>query len=604
MLQPYPHQQDGLERLDDARRRGKTRALVVMASGLGKTVTAALDAKRWLERHGGRMLYLCHQNDILAQARATFEVVLGGSYSYGYFHGLEKTRRRVDCLFASFQTMHGARERFQLGEFSYVVVDESHHGTAYTYRPTIEYFKSGFLLGITATPDRTDLQSIREIYGEEVFSLPLEDALAQGLLTSVNYRLMEDEIQNREVLDTPLGELSIELLNKKLFIPKRDEEIAGVIQKWMARVKNPRVMVFCPSVAHCDKLAAHLPGAVPIHYRLSDRAQRERLAAFRSGKADIVLTVDKFNEGIDVPEVNVIVFLRSTASRMLYFQQLGRGLRKAPGKDQVLVLDFVANCERLQTVIHLWRAVEAKTQGPRGQPQEAMTVNIRVGEIEFTDKTRQILEVIDGIREGYGKEVLIKQLRQLYDELGYTPLQKDIERASKAGKCPRPLVFARAFGSCGAALVAAGIPYRQPKNSPEKCAEELQALAASLSHPPTKKEVEEAARKQLCADVWTLQRVFDVRTFWAVLEAAGLYGYTKPQLIRHIQTLAGELGRTPTRDDIVKASREGKCPPYEAFQRMLSRYTRPGKELLRKGIPGEGKRFYPKEFLRANSRGQ
>src|SRR3989344_1288401 len=208
-FQARKYQAKCLDQLTESRRHGKKRALVVMASGLGKTVTAALDAKRWLTSHGGKLLYLCHQNDILEQARTTFESVLGSKRLYGYFHGQEKDRHRVDCLFASFQTMRKNRNGFKPREFSYTVVDESHHGHAPTYRPTLDYFQPKFLLGITATPERTDLQDIRKVYGEEVYSLPLEDALAQGLLTPVDYRLLTDEIQNLSVLKTPIGRLSV-----------------------------------------------------------------------------------------------------------------------------------------------------------------------------------------------------------------------------------------------------------------------------------------------------------------------------------------------------------------------------------------------------------
>lgn len=130
MFFPYPYESDCLTAIAKVRQGGSAQALVVMASGLGKTVTAALDAKRWFKHHGGRLLYLCHQNDILEQARITFEAILGNSHKYGFLNGRTQHLDDVTCLFASFQTMRTWREDFSPEAFSYIVVDESHHGPA------------------------------------------------------------------------------------------------------------------------------------------------------------------------------------------------------------------------------------------------------------------------------------------------------------------------------------------------------------------------------------------------------------------------------------------------------------------------------------------
>jgi len=156
-LNPYDYQEECLTVLREERTEGKEKALVVMASGLGKTVVAAFDVKSFLAERGGRVLSLCHQNDISDQSYDTFQEVLGEGYSFGYLDGRHKELEPVDVLFASFQTMHNWREEFPLDTFDYIVVDESHHSPAETYLPTLEYFKAKFLLGITATPDRADL---------------------------------------------------------------------------------------------------------------------------------------------------------------------------------------------------------------------------------------------------------------------------------------------------------------------------------------------------------------------------------------------------------------------------------------------------------------
>ena len=200
MIIPFSYQSECRSALDTVRSKGIRRALIVMASGLGKTVTSALDAQAWLGQNKGRLLYLCHQNDILDQSRGTFESILGPTYSYGCLNSREKRIHQIDCVFASFQTLRGSiASLFRPDEFDYVIVDESHHTHALSYLKVVEYFKPKFLLGMTATPDRQDGLNIRSVYGEEVYYLPLEEALIRGLLTSVDYRLVSDEISLEKI---------------------------------------------------------------------------------------------------------------------------------------------------------------------------------------------------------------------------------------------------------------------------------------------------------------------------------------------------------------------------------------------------------------------
>ncbi len=403
MLTPFGYQQECLAVTEAARRDHEKRALVVMASGLGKTVTAAFDAKSWRQKNTGRYLYLCHQNDILYQAKTTFEGIVDQGQTYGYFHGQEKSAG-ADFLFASLQTMERHKESFDPRAFAYILVDESHHSSARTYRTTIEYFKPDFLLGVTATPDRLDELNIRDIYGEEVYSLPLDEAMARKLVTPVDYRLLTDEIQLSGYIETGGGRMSINKLNRKIFIPRRDEEIAKIIARHVSGVKSPRVIIFCNSVQHCDHLAKFIPNCFAIHSRVPLKERAVRLELFRQGLVGTVLAVDVFNEGIDIPQANVIVFLRSTDSPTVFLQQLGRGLRKNEEKEKVIVLDFVANCERIKMVHDLYQSVERKKQQVQKQSQqssglEPMTLNIKTG--EFKEKIVPILNLLERVHPSF-----------------------------------------------------------------------------------------------------------------------------------------------------------------------------------------------------------
>lgn len=568
---PYLYQAECLERLTAVRRSGADRALVVMASGLGKTAIAAFDAREWLTAQGGRLLYLCHRNEILAQARRTFEAILGDRYRYGYFQGEEKDISRADCIFGSFQTFRSWRHFFRRDEFSYIVVDESHHGPAQTYRPTLEYFQPQFLLGITATPDRTDLADIREIYGEAVFSLPLEDALVGGLLTAVSYYLLTDELKNLDALGRE--NLSLKDLNEKIFIPRRDEEIVRIITEHMADLPQPRVIIFCRSVRHANHLSSLFPRSLPIHYRIPPERQRMRLEAFRTGKANVILTIDKFNEGVDIPEANLIVFLRSTASRTIFLQQLGRGLRQAPGKDRVTVLDFVNNCERLEMVHHLWQTVEDRRPNAavtREEDGETVTI-LDVNRVQFTKAIRPILDILALIRGGYTREVLIAQLQALGRELGRTPTSDDVQSASALGKCAYTSTMARSFGSFPDALEAAGFETRPHSYGRERLLGQLRALGARLERTPTSEDVVAArrtGRKGSIAHPGTFRREFG--SFTAALRTAGLriefQQYDRDALIQILQGITKELGRPPSWRELRAGSRTGGCPHPGTFR--------------------------------------
>lgn len=411
MYKPYSYQLKCLNVLESVRATGLTRALVVMASGLGKTVTMAFDAKAFRERQGGgRVLFLCHNNDILYQAKTTFHAVNGPERTYGYFHGEEKHLHHVDFLFASFQTMERSRELFDPTEFAYIVVDESHHSQADTYRSTVEYFRPQFLLGATATPNRLDQLDIRELFGHEVYYLPLEEAIVRGLVTPVDYRLLTDEIVLSEELKAEDGSrVSLAELNRKVFIPRRDGEIAKIIARHTAGFQNPRTMIFCNSIRHCEHLAKFIPDSFAIHSKVPDRERAVKLEMFRQGIISTVLTVNAFNEGIDIPQANMVVFLRSTTSNTIFLQQLGRGLRKSDGKDKVIALDFVANCERIKMVHTLWRQIEDAALQRRGggdlNQATSSPMMLNVNSVNFTETIVPLLRLMDRVRPARVSEV-------------------------------------------------------------------------------------------------------------------------------------------------------------------------------------------------------
>jgi len=388
----YEYQNRALQRLaTHFKEHGK--ALLVMATGLGKTIVAAFWAKEQLQH--GRGLVLCHDSNILKQAMRDFREVLDETVSMGIFYGGQKEYERVDILFATFQTFREWRVVFFENEFNFIIVDESHHSEAETYRPVIKFFKPEALLGMTATPDRMDGKDIREVYGDEVVYIGLEEAIANSWLTAVDYHMVTDNL-NSSALGHMLRlarrgkrRVSLKQLNETIFIRKRDEEIAAMIME-----RNLKTIVFCENLVHADNFVSFLPNAATFHIGNTPTQNDIILSAFRTGEIQYILAVNKFNEGIDIPDAEQVVFLRCTDSRTIFLQQLGRGLRKAPGKNKVVVLDFVANCERVTMVQQMVDEV-AKHAG-LGVELDKRRINLSGDAFNFvfTDEVRDIIEVV------------------------------------------------------------------------------------------------------------------------------------------------------------------------------------------------------------------
>jgi len=349
MIELYDYQEVAYQKLQEIF-KNVWRALMVMATGLGKTIVSAFIAKDEIAL-GHRGLFLCHENDILDQALEEYRLVLGDEVVLRTFYGDTKDWQadNADMLFASFQSFSEWHQAFDRSHFDFIIVDESHHGQAPTFKEVIDYFKPKKLLGMTATPNRGDEKDIRDIFGEEVVNYSLEEAIANGWLTNVEYRILHDGINSRklkaimhDVLED--GErISVKQLNESIFVKMRDEEIAKIILSYNSR----KTIIFCENIDHVENFAKHLPDSAVFHSKLTDVHNRKILQSFKEGKKRFILSVNKFNEGIDVPEAEMIVFLRSTDSETIFRQQLGRGLRKADGKQKVIVLDFVANVDRL-----------------------------------------------------------------------------------------------------------------------------------------------------------------------------------------------------------------------------------------------------------------
>lgn len=343
---PNEPQSEALKALNETRQKENDKALVIMASGLGKTFLSAFDALRYTKENHGKILYLSHRLEILRHAKSTFKKVIRNKYSTGYYVGTSRQMDK-DIIFGSFQTVYNNLKKFNPNEFSYIIIDESHHIEAPTYKRVFEYFKKGFKLGITATPNRMDKKDIVENFNNNIiYEFPLEKALVQGYLASIDYDIFTDYI--RTDLDSYLTSThNLMEINNNIFLPRSTEEIAEICNKEFEKIEKFKTIIFCPSIAFSEQFASFFEESIVVTSKTSKTERRNGIDGFKNGKYKIILTVDLFNEGIDIPDATSLVFLRSTSSETIFLQQLGRGLRKNNGKEKVNVLDFVAYLERI-----------------------------------------------------------------------------------------------------------------------------------------------------------------------------------------------------------------------------------------------------------------
>ena len=348
-LRPLPHQQAVLEALKSERLSGHTRNLVVAATGTGKTVIAALDYSRQSGRP--RLLFVAHRDSILDQSLATFRLALqDGSF------GEKLTGRDRPLLgthvFASVQSLHERRLRdLHPDSYTFVVVDEFHHAAAPTYGALLEHLRPRILLGLTATPERADGRSILYWFdGRIAAESRLWDALDQGLLSPFQYFVLHDGTDLSQV-DFRAGRYDVRSLER---IYTADEHRARqVLRALTEKVRNPREMRalgFCVSVAHAEYMAAfftrHDLPAAAVHGRTSPSERESRVGSLERGALCCLFTVDVFNEGVDIPKVDTVLFLRPTESATIFIQQFGRGLRLHDDKACLTVLDFVGNAHQ------------------------------------------------------------------------------------------------------------------------------------------------------------------------------------------------------------------------------------------------------------------
>ena len=376
-----PYQDNIVKKVIASYDAGNKRAFYIVATGLGKTVIAATIARNLWERGCRRILVLCHATDLALQLEQGFWPQITKDVPTSVFFDGLPPRNTEGISFGLYQSLYGYLPGIDPDQFDVVIVDEAHHALAHGFRICLEHLKPRFLVGMTATPWRGDGQSLTTIFGEPIEKVSLVDGMAMGYLSRVDYRILCDNVDWDNMQSISEQNLSIRDLNKRLFLPQRDEAVISELKKAMREVDNPRIAIFSPSIEHSNRFANMLSATGIPCAALSkvDKAERRRrLLAFASGTYQAVCAVDVMNEGIDIPDVNILVFLRATHSRRIFVQQLGRGLRLSEGKEKVIVLDFVSDIRRMAEMIEMNN--EGKAKGA-----EHEVVYLQEGFVSFSD---------------------------------------------------------------------------------------------------------------------------------------------------------------------------------------------------------------------------
>jgi superfamily II DNA or RNA helicase len=382
------YQEDAIQRIVDAWMRGRSsNSLVVLATGLGKTFVAA-EALRRIVLLGSpvKVLILAHTNDLVYQLERSFWPFLSPEQATAVVNGVERPAwtdlGHFDFVFASRDTVaNAAGAGVALPRYDLALVDECHHLGADTYERVLDHLGVGasdgpFLLGLTATPWRPSGEGLDHRFSAPVVSIDLVRGLQHGFLANVDYRMYTDNVDWEGLRALRGDRFTPRAINRTLFIDQWDDAVVARTADAWVELGGPvrRGIVFCGTIEHAEKMSARInalgfTSARPIYSRSSKGEtmgpiERNRLLwEFAEGRIGILCAVDVLNEGIDVPDVNLVVFQRVTHSRRIFVQQLGRGLRLAPGKERVIVLDFVSDVRRFAAGLELQQALDA--EGPR-----------------------------------------------------------------------------------------------------------------------------------------------------------------------------------------------------------------------------------------------
>ena len=414
---PREIQKEALTALEQTRIEGHAAGLVVLATGLGKTWLAAFDTARPQYR---RVLFVAHREEILRQSRDVFRRVQPDA-DLGLFNADEK-QPDAEIVFGSIQTIAARLREFDSEQFDYVVVDEFHHAAAPSYRRVIDYFRPQFMLGLTATPQRMDGADLLALCHDNlVFECSLVEGIQRGDLVPFNYWGIRD-IVDFAPIPWRNGRFDPEALAAAVETQDRAEQ---AFREWSAH-RGTRTLAFCCSLTHADFMQRFFTQrgvrCVAVHSGASSAPRRDAIQRLRDGDLEVLFSVDVFNEGVDVPEIDTVLMLRPTDSPIVFLQQLGRGLRPSDGKAELRVVDFIGNHRSF-----LMRPRTLLSLGSGSIPSNQKLLDaVRSGAFELppgcsVDYELSLVELFEELAKLRGKSVVEEYCRAYFEDEGVRP---------------------------------------------------------------------------------------------------------------------------------------------------------------------------------------
>ena len=367
-VKPFHYQEEILEKLSVQREiHQRYRNLLVSATGTGKTVVSAFDYKRFkMKNTTAKLLFVAHRKEILQQAQASFRGILRDN-NFGELWVDGMVPESYEYVFASVQTLKNSIDALQLSEnyYDFIIIDEVHHISASSYRPILEKFSPKILLGLTATPERMDGEDIlKDFCGVIAAEIRLPEALNRKLLCPFQYFSISDSIDLSDVRWENGRYHRSELTHLYTSNEQRAGEVIETCEKYLVDFQDVRALCFCASKAHAEYMHEKFSHeGLKSEYLVSGRnEQRDQIKQkFRNKELNYLFVVDIFNEGIDIPEIDTVLFLRPTESLTVFLQQLGRGLRLSDNKECLTILDFVGNSRDEYDFEGKFRALIGKT---------------------------------------------------------------------------------------------------------------------------------------------------------------------------------------------------------------------------------------------------
>ena len=409
-ISPRPAQREALDALDNVLAEDYGRAMVVLATGLGKTYLAAFFAEKFK-----RVLFVAHREEILTQAKQSFQYV-HPDRSSAFYNASEK-RTDADFIFASIYTLGSQYhlDKFEKDAFDLIVVDEFHHAAAPTYERLLNHFEPKFLLGITATPDRMDNKDVYALCdGNVAISIHFLDAIERAWLAPFNYYGVYDDTDYSAIPWRGTRYDEQELLQLQL----REEFAEKIFKEWN-RYKQTRTIVFCSSVKQAVYMNSFFQRkgvrSIALHGESHPNERKTARSKLDSGELEIIFTVDLFNEGVDIPKVDTLLFIRPTESLSVYTQQIGRGLRIAEGKSHCVIIDFIGNYRNADLKLAVFNKEESKAS--------SKTINPLVPAVCGFNLDLQAIDLLEEMRRKRAprKEALVMAYSDLKREMGRRP---------------------------------------------------------------------------------------------------------------------------------------------------------------------------------------